>query len=124
MELVPGLSSALRLRGMVREVLEELGYRQIHGQAAAYTGWYFENAKFFAGVDFDDPAHFYVSVKKNLASELVRKSWTDKRTETLRRELDLTSEDAHFFARTAESQQDYLREFVKESMAECAPKDQ
>jgi hypothetical protein len=95
----------------------ELAQVPISTQRAGWDhrGYYLDGNKFWAGIIYSRPNVLRFTIEandvdvervKNLGREVIQDG-------KLVFELDLSTEAVHFFARTKESQLDYLTEFVR-----------
>jgi putative methionine-R-sulfoxide reductase with GAF domain len=116
-ELVAGLRSFKSLIDMIQEALAGNNI-QIHQRSAGWNwhGYYLEKAKLFVGVYFDKPNMVVfdteVTSKINDAESLKFGRLDGDRWYN---ELDLESEEIHFFARSKASQIQCLEKFIKEN---------
>ena len=74
------------------------------------------DTKFFVGMYFSEPGRIYVSNEEEInlpenieTGELIEDGWWQCK-------IDLDTEDAHFFARSLQSQRNYLQQTVNEAI--------
>jgi hypothetical protein len=118
-QLEEGVIAFRNLIDMLGEALSSRGIN-IHSRSAAWDwiGYYLENKRLFAGITYENPGIVII----NNEGELVDNKPDEpeigfyQSENEWRNELDLYSEDVHFFCRTKASQIACLGNFVEESV--------
>lgn len=117
-ELVSGIRSFRSCLDMVGEALASMKVSVYRSSAAwDWYGYYIEDKKFFIGIYLNNPGFLTINTEVALA----RKEFEDVPVGRLenggwRNELDLESEEIHFFARSKASQIQCIEKFIKESI--------
>jgi len=117
-ELNKGINSFKSLLAMINEALTALKMPIYRASAAwEWYGYYIEDKKLFVGIYLDSPNLVTVNTEVDLKQEtntpLSIGKINDGRWEN---NLDLESEDIHFFARTKASQIECLETFIQGSV--------
>lgn len=113
-----GVQAMCRLTDMLGKALE-VAQVPIHSRTAAwdYRGYYLDSKAFWVGILFSDPSVLRFTIQTEEVNVDREKFGTLGRGEIKDGkpafEIDLSSEAVHFFARSKESQLDYLSEFVQ-----------
>jgi hypothetical protein len=117
-EMIPGIKALIALIDMLAEALAAKKLSTRSSPAQEWRGFYIVNKSFFVGIYFNEPGVVVFNTEVPL---------NEKATKTLkvgklqggqwRNELDLTSEEIHFFARSRASQVQCLEQFIDESLA-------
>jgi hypothetical protein len=118
-ELSSGMRSFQSLLTMISEVLTELKI-PINSRSAAWVwyGYYVEERKLFVGIYLNRPSFVTVNTEVDLKEgpnipisigKVANRRWQN--------DLDLESEDIHFFARTKASQVECLKTFIQDSVS-------
>lgn len=120
-ELVPGVKSFQTLTDMIEEALAAKKVN-IHQRSAAWEwrGFYIEQKRFFIGLYLSDPNLVVINTEEVSLSSNIPKEVTLGRligNWRWQNELDLTSEEVHFFARSKASQIQCLEKFIEESLS-------
>lgn len=124
-ELPAGIRSIRNLLMMLGEAIASRKLQLAKSGAWDWIGYYFDNQKFFLGVYFDHPEvvmfeTFRVTISRDAAERLAV-----GRLEEIRslpggirwvQELELESEEVHFFARSREQQMQRLEKFLDDSL--------
>jgi len=118
-ELISGVRSLQVLTDLIAEALAAMKVATHRGSAAwEWRGFYIEGGKFFIGVYFVDPnlvvLNTEVPLSRKAPKEALVGSFQDGGWSN---QLDLTSEDVHFFARTKASQIQCLENFIERSLS-------
>ena len=115
-ELVEGVKHAQALIDMIYEALIAKGITVRSSAAWNWKGFYIEEKKFFIGMYYSHPNMFRFN------TEIVLSIVPDNVTLGIieggrwQNDLDLTSEEVHFFARSKASQIQRLERFIEESL--------
>ena len=122
-ELKKGLRSFVSLFEMLNQSIQphvdkgEVS-RSTVTTAQNYFGYYIwiNDTKFFVGMYFSEPTRIYVNNEEELSlpedietGELIEDGWWQCK-------IDLDTEDAHFFARSLQSQRNYVQQTVSEAI--------
>lgn len=120
-EIISGIKSFVALIDMLAEALAAKKVTNIKNSAAQeWRGFYMENKGFFVGIYFDNPGLVVMNTEVPLSEKAPKKVTLGKLEDGgWRNELDLTSEDVHFFARSKASQIQCLEQFIEESLGVC-----
>ena len=124
-EMTTGVRS---LRNLVDMLYEAAAGCQLKAQIKGSSDWmgiYIDGRKYWAGVLFSAPETLvfgtdWASVDPAAATVLgigTTNEWADGKGHDWRREVDLQSEDVHFFARSKASQMQFLEQFLRENLA-------
>lgn len=118
-EIISGIRSFIALIDILAEALAAKKVSNIKNSAALeWRGFYIENKRFFVGIYFDNPGLVVMNTEVPLSEKATKKVTLGKlESGGWRNELDLTSEDIHFFARSKASQIQCLEQFVEESLS-------
>lgn len=115
-EYTEGVQALCRLTDMLGKALESAQV-PIHARSGAweYRGYYLDGKKFWAGIMYSRPNVLRFTIEtKDVDLEGVKNLGRGEMQDgKLVFELDLSTEAVHFFARTKESQLEYLTEFVR-----------
>jgi hypothetical protein len=117
-EIISGVKSFIALIDMIAEALAAKKV-SIHRNSPAqdWRGYYLENKTFFIGIYYDTPELVVLNTEVTLSGKAPKEVTLGKLTGGgWRNELDLTSEDVHFFARSRASQVQCLERFIEESL--------
>lgn len=118
-QLIDGLKSLKNLTVMIGEALSATS-TPIHSRSGAWNwiGYYLENKKFFVGIYFDTPHLVVLNTEEvSLRNDCPEEPEIGRYQGTgWRNEIDLSSENIHFFSRSKASQIACLEEFIKNSI--------
>jgi len=117
-QLEEGVRAFKNLIDMLGEVLSSRGIK-IHQKSAAWDwmGYYLENKTLFAGIYYDNPGVLVINTEVELVDNKPNEPEIGfYKDGAWRNELDLYSEDVHFFSRTKASQIACLGDFVEKSV--------
>lgn len=123
-ELAGGVRALRTLSSMLYEAASACGLKaQLRGSADG-LGVYLEGARYWTGVEYEWPEYLIFSLSGRPASKaaadklgLTVDERKNKHDCTWHREINLESEDVHFFARSKQSQLEWVEQFLKESLA-------
>jgi hypothetical protein len=122
-EMTTGVRSLRNLVDMLYEATAACGMKaQIKGDAW-WIGVFIDGRRYWAGIMYSDPETLvfgtdYACVDPERAENLGVGStyeWDDKKGHEWRREINLQSEELHFFARSKASQLQFLEQFLREN---------
>ncbi|MCI0639389.1 MAG: hypothetical protein L0Y72_04510 [Gemmataceae bacterium] len=124
-ELSGGVKALRTLGDMLYEAAKACGTSAYIEATLQYFGVYLENRKYWIGVDMGHPEILCFStdkarVDKEAAQRLEVGSvfeWKDKKAFGWYREVNLESEEVHFFSRSKVGQLQYLEAFLKECVS-------
>jgi hypothetical protein len=123
-ELSGGLRALRSLSDMLYEVVKACGCHALPYGDKTGMGVYVDRRKYWFGINYDSPETlefetYYQKVDKDLAMRLGIDGvfeWTDEPGHGWAKQLNLESEETHFFARSKASQMQVLESFFRECL--------
>lgn len=117
-QLEEGVRSLTSLIDMLKEALDSCKV-EIHQRSAAWDwiGYYLEKKTLFIGIYYDSPGLLTINTEAKLIdNKPIPPTIGFYKESTWRNQLDLYSEDVHFFSRSKASQITCLEDFIKENV--------
>ena len=120
-QLKGGITDLINLIDVIGEALAVTNIKKIKKSASwKWRGYYIEGSKFFVGIYFNQPNLIIFNSEVELVVNRTKEPALGRYGEHgtgWQNELDLYSEDVHFFSRSKTSQLDCLEKFLNESFS-------
>ena len=124
-ELPMGVRSLRTLADMLYEAAIACDMKGQVKWSHDYLALFLDGRKFWAGIEYDNPEYLVfgtgdsTKINKDLADDLnvgTTYEWpTDRTSHGWRHDVDLGSEEIHFYARSKPSQMQFLEQFLREN---------
>jgi hypothetical protein len=121
-ELVNGVKAFMGLQTMIGEVLAANGYSTSKSAGQGHYGYYIDNKKYFVGIYYQNPN--IISFETSYGFKLGKYDHLEmgqiENGNQWYNELDMQSEEYHFFARSKSSQMKCIEEFLADNLRYAA----
>jgi hypothetical protein len=123
-ELAGGIRALRNFTNMLVEAAHVAGVRVQPKATTEESGVYLDGRNYWVGVLYDEPdVLVFLTWNRSVNPEAAAalgvgevSEWSDKKGHSWRRELNLSAEDVHFYARPRASQMQVLEAFIRDSI--------